>query len=99
MIVLRLDREGRSYCAHLELAIDSKNPNVLIRRFVRLVERLPRAARAVWNAAQSREFNIGIQAGAQPHSFGLRLDDETLRAIARVRGRAGITVYGAQDTG
>jgi hypothetical protein len=95
VVVLRSDRDGRTYRTHLEVAIESRNPNVLIRRFVALVERLPRHARTLWNGAQSREFNVGIQAAAVPHSFGLDLDNDTVRAIARINGRIGITVYGA----
>jgi hypothetical protein len=97
VIVLRLDREARTHCAHLELSVTSRNPDVLIRRFVRLIERLPRATRAQWDSATAREFNIGIQAGANPHGFPLQLEADTLRAVVRVDGRVGITVYGTGE--
>ena len=95
VLILHVGREGRQFSAHLELAISSDNPDLLLRRFVALVERLPRPARALWNRARVREFNIGIQGAAQPHSFELHLKDATVRAVAGVNARIGMTVYGA----
>jgi hypothetical protein len=93
--VLHVGREGRNFAAHLELASLPRDPDRLIRRFVALVENLPRAARRLWNQARIREFNLGVQAGTGPYSYELRLRPETLRAIARVDARFGVTVYGA----
>jgi hypothetical protein len=95
VVVLFAGREGRGHAAHLELAGETLSPDALVRRFVRLVERLPRAARASWNGAQSREFNVGVQAAREPHSFDVRLERATIQAVANVNGRIGLTVYGA----
>jgi hypothetical protein len=91
--VLHVGREGRSFSAHVELAIMPRDPERLIRRFVDLVERLPRAARRLWDQARVREFNLGIQAGTSPYSYELRLQPQTLRAMAKVDARFGLTVY------
>ena len=91
--VLHVGREGRLFSAHVELATLSRDPDRLIRRFVALVRDLPRAARRLWNQARVREFNLGIQAGTNPYSYGLRLEPETLRAMASVDARFGLTVY------
>ena len=95
IVVLHSGKDGREYRAHLELASESDNPDLVLRRFVRLVERLPRPARALWNRARVREFNIGVQAAVKPHSFELHLKDATVHAVAAVNGRIGMTVYGA----
>jgi hypothetical protein len=95
VVILHAGKDGREYVAHLELASESDNPDLLLRRFVRLVEGLPRPARALWNRARVREFNIGIQSAAKPHSFELHLKDATVRAVAGVNARIGMTVYGA----
>jgi hypothetical protein len=92
---LHVGREGRNFSAHLELAVFPRNADQLIRRFVTLVDGLPAPARTLWNRARIREFNIGIQAGTGPHSYELRLRPETLREVARVDARVGLTVYGA----
>jgi hypothetical protein len=91
--VLHVGREGRYFSAHVELATLPRDPDRLIRRFVALVRDLPRAARRLWNQARVREFNLGLQAGTNPYSYGLRLEPETLRAMASVDARFGLTVY------
>jgi hypothetical protein len=93
--VLHVGKEGRSFGAHLELAAFPRGADRLIRRFVTLVETLPRSRRAMWNRARVREFNVGIQAGTSPYSYELRLQPETLLAVARVDARVGLTVYSA----
>ena len=70
----------------------------LLRRFVALIDRLPRSAKQHWNRARAREFSIGIQGGAKPHSIELRLEPATLRAVAGVRARIGLAVFGAATT-
>ena len=93
--VLHVGREGRYFSAHVELATLPRDPDRLIRRFVALVEDLPRAPRRLWNQARVREFNLGIQAGTNPYSYQLRLEPETLLAMAGVDARFGLTVYAA----
>lgn len=95
--VLHVGKEGRRHGAHLELAAsgDRHNCDQLIRRFVTLVKNLPRSRRMLWNRAQVRSFNVGIQAATKPHSYELRLQQKTLDAVASVNARVVITVYGA----
>jgi len=95
--VLYVGREGTRYAAHLELADASPaSADFAIRALAVLVKRLPQAKRKLWDRAQYREFNIGIQAGLSPKSYELRLRPETLKRVASVGGRVGITVYAAQ---
>jgi hypothetical protein len=98
VFALYVGRDGRRHVAHLETAIQSANPDRLIRRFVALVRRLPRAERRVWDRAQLREFNVGIQAAGWPASYELRLDPATVRAAASVNAAIGVTVYGSAMT-
>jgi hypothetical protein len=53
---------------------------------------LPRSSRAIWNIAQSRVFNVAIQAGTRPYSYELHLQSN-LEAIAGVRAQLAVTVY------
>ena len=97
VLVLHAGKERRRYSAHLELASSGPRASAdrIINRFVDLITRLPRSARTLWNRAQIREFNVGIQAGARPFSYGTLLEPETLAGMARVNARLGFTVYGA----
>jgi len=93
VIVLHLGRDGRDHVAHLEVSMSAPNPDRPIRRFVELIKRLPRAERRVWDRAQLRELNIGIQSAATPRSYELHLDPATVRAAASVNAGIGVTVY------
>ena len=95
VFVLHVGKWGRRYSAHVELSDSGtdKRADRLVRRLVGLVKKLPRRARSVWNEAESREFNLGIEAAARSRMFELRLEPETLKAVASVGGRIVITVY------
>src|SRR5271157_2199944 len=61
---LYVGRLQRTYEAHIELAGGNpKSANAAIRAFATLISALPRAQRALWDTAKTREFNIGVQAG------------------------------------
>ena len=64
-----------------------------IRRFVAMVRRLPRAARRLWDGAQSRTFDIGVQARKTPRSAVFTLSAATIAAVASVGGRIAVTTY------
>lgn len=64
-----------------------------IRRFVQAIEALPRRERRLWDAATSRRFDIGIEAGHKPHMFQLHLKPATVEAVTRVGGEIVVTVY------
>jgi hypothetical protein len=95
VFVLYVGKWGRLHSAHFELAGYTRNPHAdrLIGRFVQLIRRLPRQARRLWDTAEIREFNIGIEAAQKAPAFELRLQPETLAAVASIRGRIVVTVY------
>jgi hypothetical protein len=85
----------RKFEAHVELASShmAMSADDTIVGLTRLIRNLPRVQRKVWNSAQRREFNIGIEAGLEPHGFELRLKQRALKAITDVGGVLVITVY------
>jgi hypothetical protein len=93
--VLHVGKWGRRYSANLEIAGSGfrSNAELLIRRFVALVKKLPPQQRRLWNGAQAREFNVGIETASSDHAFELKLNEPTLDAISSVEGRLVITVY------
>jgi len=94
VVTLHVGRAGRRYVAHLEMRTVRTDPDRLIRDFVTLIKRLPRDSRRTWDVAEHREFNLGIQAGAE--TFELRLAPEAVRAAADVNASIGVTVYGTR---
>ena len=93
--VLYVGGKAQRHEAHLELASSHMDmtPDRTIVGLTRLVKRLPRRYRKIWDAARSREFNVGIEAGLEPHSYELRLHRRTLNAVADVGGSLVVTVY------
>ena len=93
-------QEDGRYSAHFALGSfrHSGSPNLAIRQYVRLIERLPKPARRDWMKAQSRTFNIGIQGGSRPRSKEFKIDADTIAAAARVGASIVVTVYAAEST-
>ena len=98
VLVLREDRWGSRYNASINLADTWQlSADQEVRRLVRLVKALPPSARRLWNGAQSRVFDIGLQAGLTPFSHALTLSQDTVNAVASVKGRITITTYAPES--
>ena len=93
VFVLHAGRDKRTYSAHLELARNTKNADATIRRFCTLIEALAKAPRDLWNRAKVRDFNIGVQAGMDPHSYEIELEEGTVKAASEIHARIVFTVY------
>jgi hypothetical protein len=94
-LVLYVGGEGQRYEAHVELASShmSMTADRAIIGLTRLVKRLPPRYRKIWDSAKSREFNVGIETGLEPHRFELRLNRRTVDAMGEVGGTLVVTVY------
>ena len=93
VVVLHVGRIRQTHSAHLELAKITKTADATIRGFCSLIEALPQLERGLWNAAKVRDFNIGVQAGTQPHSTEFDLPPEALKAAHELGARIVFTVY------
>ena len=94
--VLHEGRWGRRrYAACLELWTSGygQTPDHIVQGMVRLLKKMPRPAKVLWNRAQTRRFNIGIQAAFKPRSFELPLRPATVKAVTDVGAQLLITVY------
>jgi hypothetical protein len=95
VFVLYVGGGRRNYEAHMELATShvAVSADDTILGLIDLIRGLSRVHRKTWDSAKRREFNIGIEAGLEPHAFELRLQQRTLRAMSAVGSVAVITVY------
>ena len=71
----------------------SDGPDPIIRSFCNIVGALPKTAVELWNDAEFRDFNVGVQAGMHPLSHEVTLAAATIRAAAKVNARILFTVY------
>ena len=98
VLVLHEGRWGSRYLASVNLSNTwQTSVDQEVRRLVTLVKALPPSARRLWSGAQSRVFDIGVQAGLTPFSHALRLSQDTIEAVASVQGRITITTYAAES--
>lgn len=96
--VLYVGREQTRYGAHLEYRGSAfrRSADAAILGLVRVVKSLPPSPRKLWDTASTREFNIGIEAGLQPHGFELHLKAETVVAVTDIGATIAVTVYAPQ---
>ncbi len=71
------------------------DPDMAILRFAELVERFSAEVRAAWDRCTRRTFDVGIQAGSEPHASSFRISANALRAAAQIGAEIAITVYAA----
>jgi hypothetical protein len=83
-------RRGVSF-ATFELGRQPRNPDAGIRAFVSLIESLPPKARALWNRAMKRDFNVGVEAADRCQQFTVLA--ETVALAGRVGGSITFSVY------
>ena len=73
--------------------VATTDPDPVIRQFVRLIKDLPPDARAVWDRATRRVFDIGFQSRREPHSTTHHLTAATLRDAVDIGAEIAVTVY------
>lgn len=95
VFALYMGREGRLWSAHLELAEQPKSADAAIRRFTELILALPPAKRRHWDAASTRDFNIGVQAGSRTRMWELKIAPRTIQSVSSLKARLVVTVYAA----
>jgi Protein of unknown function (DUF2442) len=90
---LHVDKDGRKHWVVLELTTQPSDPEKGVLAFCRLARRLRGPARTAWQKASSREFDIGIQAGLEPHAAEWVLSRKVIDAAHDVGAHVRLTVY------
>jgi hypothetical protein len=93
LYVGRFGRYKRTYHAHFEVAGMVRDPDSAIRDLCSAIRRLPKPALRLWKSARSRDFNIGVQAGAEPVMYELALQGKSVKAASDVNARIVLTIY------
>ena len=92
--VLYEGRWGHRYSAHVEINHWPDSPaDRQIQGLIAIIKKLPQQARALWDGAQSREFNIGIAAERTPRLREFKLSRRTIALVVELRATIAITVY------
>ena len=92
--VLLASFESRRYhVVTFELLDSPKSATAALRAFVRLVRRLPPAARKVWRTARRRDFDAGFELGTQTRVLVLSIPPEVVQEASAIGGRIVFTIY------
>jgi hypothetical protein len=84
---------SKGYFANFEPVPDPIEPDAGIRRFLKLIAKLPPRARRLWKTASKRDFSIGVLAGSSPFAVELALSPVALKLIADVAAGITFVVY------
>ena len=99
IVVLYVGRERRMFKAQLELAIGHpKSPESAIRRYCELIRELPAEARELWDAAKSREFDVGIEAPGPMQYYWFSVAPTVIKAASEINAFITVTIYGPMKT-
>jgi hypothetical protein len=92
-----LERPAGHASFELNSPVAPTSPEPLIVEFLRLVREAPPDARAVWEAATRRVFDVGFQSLRQPLSETHAFSAGTLAAVAEAGAEIAFTVYSLAD--
>jgi hypothetical protein len=93
VFVLFVGRVRRTHRTHLELAKITRTADATIRGLCSLIETLPKPERDLWDDAQARDFNVGVQAGTQPHPAEFVIEAGTVKRVGQLGARIVYTIY------
>ena len=91
--VLNAGRARGAFFAFFEVAGVTLPPDVAIGRLARALCDLPPSVRRLWKQARDRVFDIGLEGTAGRDAFPPVLRRDTVKTIARLNARVGLTVY------
>lgn len=83
----------------LELAKQPEGVGEAIDGIAREVERLPASLRSIWDSCSTREMNVGLAAGREPHETHFLVPLASLSRLAAIGADLVFTVYGSKGPG
>lgn len=96
VLVLSNGEAEGTFLLALETSIANPSPEACIRHFLRLVDAMPPAQRAVWDHCSSRIFDFGFQAGCNASPQQLKIEPTVLGMLAERGVTVEVTLYAYQ---
>ena len=78
--------------ANLE-TLSEEHPEINICTMLDAIESLDQSTRAIWDACNKRNFNIGYECGEEPWGFNQGVSQATIARIAAAGASLSITLY------
>jgi hypothetical protein len=83
--------------ASVELRHSPYSLDGTLKKFVEHIEGLPPRAMRLWNQCEYRRFNVGIQAGTEPHESHFTISNKAIGQLVNVASELIVTVYAPID--
>jgi hypothetical protein len=84
--------DHQTFFANFELASWGGGADSIVERFCYLLTGLDEAARALWDHALARSFNLGFESGGNPR-LEVALRAETVRRLSELNAELVVTIY------
>jgi hypothetical protein len=81
------------YRAHYEIHACGRDASATIHELAAVIEALNAPARRAWDAATTRDFDIGVELERGVRSVELAIDPDAIRRVAALGGRIAFTAY------
>ncbi|MGA7242588.1 MAG: hypothetical protein WBX19_05370 [Terracidiphilus sp.] len=72
----------------------SNTPETGILRYCKLIQKLPKEERKLWDSAKSRSFDLGFEGPQKGRRYWGAVGQKAVRAAAEVGAQIAITIYG-----
>ena len=73
-------------------------PETGILRYCKLIQKLPKKERRLWDSAKSRSFDLGFECPKKGRYYWGAVSQKAVRAAAEVGAQIAITIYGPMKT-
>lgn len=87
-------RIGRLHRVHYEISgCGPPDASATIHELSSVIEGMSGAGRRAWNAAELRDFNVGVELRRGQRAVELAIDADAVRRVAALGGRVAFTAY------
>lgn len=83
----------RRFMLRMESQRETANPDTAARDLCKVIERLSARGRELWDAASSKEFNVGFELATRVRAVETRLKLETVQRIVALGATVAFTCY------
>ncbi|HEY0993717.1 MAG TPA: hypothetical protein VGD80_41970 [Kofleriaceae bacterium] len=93
LLELHRGKIGALNRVHYEIGVYVSDADSTMQALIEALQQLTPAARRIWDRAELRDFNIGIQGGLEPGHTEIAVATRTLAQVVALGGRLVVTVY------
>ena len=91
LIVFRLEQDNGIWFGTFETAEETTEE--IVEKYYRLVSDLTPNLRSIWDSASKKVFDIGFNAGLEPHMYQFSVSHEAISKLSSIGGSIAVSIY------